>query len=102
VHHDGRMAVAARVVRVSTTFRRSVDDLGVAKGSPTHRAVTATMRALAKSSLPGAGDFETAFAPAKAYVRRVAGQNLWLLYRFDDDHVFVMTVRGEPPVPLDE
>jgi hypothetical protein len=60
------------------------------------------MRALASSDLPGAGDYETPFAPTKAQVRRVIGQNLWLVYRFDDDSVFVMTVRGQPPVPLDE
>lgn len=96
------MAVATRILRVSSTFRRSLDDLGVAAGSPAHRAMSATMRALASSSLPGAGDFETSFAPTKAHVRRVTGQNLWVLYRFNDDHVFLMTVRSEPPVPLDE
>jgi hypothetical protein len=35
-------------------------------------------------------------------VRGFAGHNLWILYRFDDEHVFVMTARGQPPVPLDE
>jgi hypothetical protein len=94
--------VAARVLRVSTTFRRSVERLGVPAGSPAYRAVSSTMRALASAELPGAGDFETHFAPTKAHVRRVTGQNLWLLYRFDDDSVFIMTVRGQPPVPLDE
>lgn len=57
------------------------------------------MRALAASDLPGPGDFETSFAPGKAHVRRVTGQNLWLLYRFDDQFVFVMTARSQPPVP---
>jgi hypothetical protein len=87
---------------VSATFRRSVEKLGVQAGSPTYRAVSATMRALASADLPGVGDYETAFAPAHAYVRRVTGQNLWLLYRFDDAHVFIMTARGDPPVPFDE
>jgi hypothetical protein len=32
----------------------------------------------------------------------VVGQNLWILYRFDDEHVSVMTARAEPPVPTDE
>ena len=94
--------MAARILRLSTTFRRSVEKLGVLAGSPAYRAVSATMRALASAELPGVGDFETAFAPAKAWVRRVTGQNLWLLYRFDDGNVFVMTARGQPPVPLDE
>jgi hypothetical protein len=60
------------------------------------------MRALASAALPGAGDFETPFSPGRAFVRRVVGQNLWTLYRFDDDQVFVMTARGQPPVPADE
>jgi hypothetical protein len=86
---------------VSTTFRQSVAKLGVAAGSPAHRALSATMRALAAVDLPGAGDFETSFSPGNAHVRRVAGQNLWLLYRFDDQFVFVMTARDQPPVPSD-
>ena len=60
------------------------------------------MRALATNELPGIGDYETAFAPARAHVRRVSGQNLWILYRFDEAHAFVMTVRAEPPVPINE
>jgi hypothetical protein len=59
------------------------------------------MRALAAADLPGAGDFETSFSPGRAHVRRVASQNLWLLYRFDDDFVFVMTARDQPPIPAD-
>ena len=97
-----RVAVAARILRVSTTFRRSIDKLGVQAGSPAYRAVFATMRGLASAELPGAGDFETSFSPARAFVRRVGGHNLWIIYRFDDDHVFVMTARSQPPLPADE
>jgi hypothetical protein len=64
--------------------------------------VSAATRALAAGDLPGAGDFETSFSPGRAHVRRVPGHNLWLLYRFDDQHVFIMTARGDPPVPIDE
>lgn len=72
-------------------------------GSPGYHAVSATTRALQRAeNLPGAGDYETAFAPARAYVRRVPGQNIWLLYRFDDQHVTVMTARNQPPVPTDD
>jgi hypothetical protein len=35
-------------------------------------------------------------------VRRVTNLNVWLFYRFDANHVFMMTARGEPPVPIDE
>jgi hypothetical protein len=71
----------------------------VRAGSPAYRAVSAALRALASGNLPGGGDYETPFAPAKAYVRRVTGHNFWLLYRFDDQHVFIMTARDQPPVP---
>lgn len=101
MHRGGGMAVADRILRVSTTFRRSVERLGIKAGSPAYRAVSAAMRALATGTLPGAGDFGTAFAPAHAHVRRVSGANVWLLYRFDDAHVFLLTARGEPPVPSD-
>jgi hypothetical protein len=91
--------VADRILRVSTTFRRSVERLGIKAATPAYRAVSAAMRSLASSSLPGPGDFETAFAPTRAYVRRVTGLNVWLLYRYDEQHVFLMTARGMPPVP---
>jgi hypothetical protein len=94
--------VAGRVLGVSTTFRRSVERLGIRAGSAAYRAVSATMRSLASGDLPGAGDYETSFSPGRAHVRRAGGQNVWILYRFDDDHVFIMTARGEPPIPVDE
>jgi hypothetical protein len=75
--------------------------LGVTPGSPAQRNVLATVRAIADAdALPGPADFETHFAPGRANVRRVAGQNLWLLYRFDGTHVDVLTVRSDPPVPV--
>lgn len=86
---------------MSATFRRSVEKLGVQAKSPANRAVSATLRALAASELPGGGDYETSFSPTRAHVRRVLGHNLWILYRFDNEHVFVMTARGEPPVPAE-
>jgi hypothetical protein len=65
--------------------------------------VFATIGVLGDTALlPGPGDFETRFAPGRAYVRRVAGHNVWVLYRFDTDHVFVITVRAEPPVPAED
>ncbi|MBN1606607.1 MAG: hypothetical protein JW940_08225 [Polyangiaceae bacterium] len=93
--------MVGRILRVSTTFRRTVERLGVRAGSPAYRAVSATVRALASADVPGFGDYETSFSPGRAYVRRVVGHNLWILYRFDDVHVLIMTARGEPPVPAD-
>lgn len=94
--------MAARILRVSTTFRRSVEKLGVLAGSVAYRGVSATLRMLATAELPGPVDFETEFSPRRAFVRRVVGQNIWIVYRFDDEQVFVMTARGLPPVPTDE
>jgi len=93
--------VARRVPRLSTTFRRRLDGIGVRAGTLAYRAVFATIRALETGTLPGAADDETEFSPGRAFVRRVPGNNLWVLYRFDDDHVFIMTARNEPPVPVD-
>jgi hypothetical protein len=60
------------------------------------------VRAIADApTLPGPVDFETEFAPGRAYVRRVSGENLWVLYRFDAIYLDVLAVRGDPPVPVD-
>jgi len=95
--------VTRRVPRLSTTLRRSLTALGVHPGSAAFRAVMAAIAALAKTdTLPGPADHETGFSPGRAHVRRVQGHNLWLLYRFDADYVFVMTARSQPPVPTDD
>jgi hypothetical protein len=77
-------------------------ELGLQPGSAGFRAVLATVAALADADeLPGARDDETKFGSSRAFVRRVGGRNVWILFRFDDDHVFAMTARGAPPVPVD-
>lgn len=48
----------------------------------------------------GPADFVTRFHPGYVHVRRVVGFNLWVLYRFDDAFVDVMSVRDEPPTPF--
>lgn len=54
--------MARRVAQLSTTFRRSVLELGLQPGSAGFRAVFATVAALANADeLPGAGDDETKF-----------------------------------------
>jgi hypothetical protein len=94
--------VARRVAQLSTTFRRSVIDLGLLPGSPGIRAVFATVAALTDADeLLGSGNDEATFAPGRAFVRRVSAQNVWILYRFDIDRVFALTTRGVPPVPAD-
>lgn len=77
--------------------------LDIVRGSVRSRVLGSALAALARSaSLPGPQDFETTFHPGRAYVRRVSGHNLWILYRFDSAYVDLLTVRGEPPVPMDD
>jgi hypothetical protein len=87
--------MARRVARLSTTFRRSVIQLGRKPGSPGFRAVFATVAALVDADeLPGPGDDETTFAPGRAFVRRVIGRNIGILYRFDDEHANVRATQS--------
>ena len=62
------------------------------------------MRALiAADKLPGPSDFEATRKPfGRAWVRRVAGRNLWLWYRFDEEEVMLVALTTDPPVPLDD
>ena len=93
--------MARRVAQLSTTFRRSVVDIGLAPGSPGFRAVFTTVAVLAGTDeLPGPGDDETTFGVGRAFVRRVGGRNIWVLYRFDEQHVFALTARDQPPLPI--
>ena len=97
------MALARRIPRLSASLKRGLLKLGVAPRSARFRAVFATVGALANAdTLPAAMDAETVFPPGRAYVRRVAGQNLWVLFRFDATHLDVLAVRDAPPVPFEE
>jgi hypothetical protein len=84
-------------------YRRAVRALGVVNGSPAGVAIGATIMALAKAvELPGPADARTTFHPGLANVRRVPGRNFWILYRFDEVYVEVLSLRDAPPVPHDE
>ena len=73
-------------------------------GSERSLAVGRTVSALTSADeLPGPADFEAREKPVgRAWVRRVAGRNLWLWYRFNDEEVSLLTLTTEPPVPLDD
>jgi hypothetical protein len=74
--------------------------LGIVAGSDRHRAISAVIRALATADvLPEPADFHAAFHPGRAFVRRVRKQNLWVWFRFDADHVVLMSLTDHPPVP---
>jgi hypothetical protein len=58
MHRGGQVAVAGRILKITSTFRRSVRGLGVSAGSAAYRSVSAATRALAAGDLPGDGDFD--------------------------------------------
>ena len=98
------MALAhRRIPRLNFGFRRAMRTLGIASGTPRSLAVFAAIRTITEAEeLPGHVDVRSKFAPGYAHVRRVAGHNLWIWFRFDDEHVDVITLRNDPPVPSDE
>ena len=92
--------MAGRIPRLSAILKRGLIRMGVRPRSKRFTLVFVTIGVLARAvELPGR-DGRTAFPPGHAHVRRVPGENLWILYRFDEQHVFVMTVRDQPPVPI--
>ena len=95
--------MAGRIARLTPGFRRGLRALGIVPGSGRWLALASSVAALSDATeLPARTDFLTEFRPGRAHVRRVASQNLWILYRFDDDHVDVLAIRDAPPVPLDD
>jgi hypothetical protein len=53
------------------------------------------------SDLPGFQDAETLVPPVKrCWFRRVVGQNLWLLFTFNDEALMLRALVKSPPVPL--
>ena len=65
-------------------------------------ALAATLRSLeAAEVLPGLLDGETMIPPVRrAWFRRVAGANLWILYDARDGEVILFALVGSPPVPV--
>ena len=92
-----------RQPRLTSRYLRAASRLGLTAGSVRGAALARTLRALLLAAeLPGPADTRAVIPPtAEAYVRRVAGQNVWLWYRFDGSEVVLLSVTTEPPVPLD-
>jgi hypothetical protein len=91
-----------RIARLTPGFWRARQRLGITSGSPRGQAVAATIRPLADAKiLPEHSDYETSFAPGRAFVRRVPRHNLWIDCRFDDDIVTVFSIFDQPPVPAE-
>ena len=93
----------ARRVRVTTWYAREAGR-SLRPGSPRALAVARTVRTLADAAeLPGPSDFEATVRPiGRAWVRRVAGRNLWLWYRVRGDEIILLTVTTDPPEPVDD
>lgn len=93
----------ARVARLTPRFMQRLR-VSVPRGSDAAAAVGATIAALTEAAeLPGVLDVRAAIPPtSSAYVRRVAGRNLWLWYRVDDEGVWLLNITAAPPVPLGE
>ncbi|HEU5074350.1 MAG TPA: hypothetical protein VFU02_09260 [Polyangiaceae bacterium] len=91
--------MARRIPQLSTTLRRTLAAIGARPNTAPHRAVFAAVGALGDAeALPGLDDTRHASLRGGHMCAGVPGQNVWLLYRFDADHVFVITARAQPPV----
>jgi hypothetical protein len=91
----------ARVVKaLGGAFRASIDWLRL--GGEARRAIYRTVNALASESLPGE-DFEALmpFGGGVAWVRKVPGRRLWLLYRFDAATLAPLAVVDRAPVRVE-
>jgi hypothetical protein len=91
------------VARVPVLTPRSSSRFpGSAPGSAAYGAIVGAVRELAANPLPGVQDTASIIPPvAMAYVRRVAGANLWLWFTYDNAHVYLRAVTTPPPVPSD-
>ena len=101
-----------RVPRVTKTYLRTVERLGLRPKTKSALAVGAVVRDLARASeLPIAGDIEAPLRAAEsalieevdgrrlltAFVRRVKGQRLWVWYRPRGNEVDLIVLTNVPP-----
>lgn len=95
----GRGALAARTPKLTGRYFSALARARLRPGTPDGRALARTIRALLDAEiLPGALDVVVPIPPvARAYVRRVAGRNLWLWYDVVDEAVILVFVSRQPP-----
>ncbi len=92
-----------RIARLTAGFQRSRRRLAIATGTSRAQAISAVVRALASAeALPEHTDLEVSFHPGRAFVRRVPKHNLWVWFRIDAEHVTLMSITDEPPIPLED
>ncbi len=94
--------MAARTIVLTRRFLRALDALQASGGTPKGASVAATLRALTRAeALPEAADTEAMIPPvARAWVRRVGGENLWVWYRSAESTVTLLALTSSPPVPI--
>lgn len=89
-----------RVLGLTAHFLRQRSRFVVA-GTPAAQALAGAIARLISGDLPGPNDAETLVPPVRQYwFRRVAGQNLWILFTFSDEQVTLRALLTKPPTPL--
>lgn len=91
-----------RELKESGLWHSSIERIGIAPGTPRANRLADTIAALiaAAEDLPKPQDYETRLEPIyTCWCRRVATQNLWVLYRLTEDELIFVMVHGSPPVP---
>ena len=92
--------MAARIIALSTGYSRAFQRLGLS-GTVRGQRTARTILSMEAAVLPGPQDIEAPVPPTgRAYVRRVAGENLWVWYRATDDTLRVLALTDNPPVPI--
>jgi hypothetical protein len=92
----------ARAVRLKQPLHSALRRLNVRAGTPRWLAVTRFLARVVTDDLPGPVDVRAPLPPTGAiWVRRLAAENLWVWFTWDDVHVHVHTLTGTPPVPAD-
>ena len=90
-----------RIPRLTQRFLNRRRALGADRG-PSARTVAEAIGDLARRDLPLPDDFETLIPPVlTVHAHRVRGENLWILYDFDQQTVTMITLTANSPIPLD-
>jgi hypothetical protein len=95
-----------RVLQIIASYALSQHRLRPPLTTSEHRAVRRTLRQLeTDEALPGPVDYEALLSPPAvgvAWARQVEDYRLWILYRFDDQHVSLREIAERAPVRVDD
>ena len=98
-----RRRYVSRRRRLTDRYARATQRLGLKPGAVRGAAPARSIRALlASDDVPSALETQAAISPTTtAFVRRIAGHNVWLWYRTTDAEIILLSLTSEPPVPFD-